>query len=144
MFSILRDKSMRRDILILIGLVIVGLAPTDSFSNPKIPSGAIPLTNEEIKVALGGKSFNFVVYDAAKSLTGSSTWDLERGAVSGKYVYDNQSPKKWKRIWYVEKNKNCTKKGNGKPECQNIYLDGEIFIEVTDDGTIHAVSTPVK
>jgi hypothetical protein len=144
MFSILRDKAMRRGILILIGLVIVGLAPTDSFSNPEIPSGAIPLTNEEIKVALGGKSFNFVVYDAAKSLTGSSTWDLERGAVSGKYVYDNQSPKKWKRTWYVENNKNCTKPRNAQPECQNIYLDGEIFIEVTDDGTIHAVSTLVK
>ena len=142
MLPILRDKAMGR--VILIGLVIVCLAPMDSFSNPEIPIGATPLVNEEIKATLGGKSFTFVVYDAAKSLTGTSTWDLERGAVSGKYVFDNKSPKKWKRIWYVENNKNCTKQRNAKPECQNIYLDGETFIEVTDDGTIHAVSTPVK
>ncbi len=135
---------MVRRVLMLSGVLIVALASVQSLADPKIPDGATPLTNEEIKAALGGKTFRFVVYDAKKSLTGTSTWDLERGAVHGNYVWDNQSPKKWKRTWYVENNKNCTKPRNKEPECQNIYLDGENFIEVTDDGTIHAVSTPVK
>ncbi len=135
---------MTRTILTMIVLVVIGLAPLSALSEPSIPEGAKPLTNEEIKAALGGKTFKFVVYDKGKSLTGTSTWDLESGAVYGKYVWNNQSPRKWKRKWYVKNNTNCTQPRNKEPECQNIYLDGEKFIEVTDNGTIHAVSTPVK
>ena len=129
-------------ILFVIGFLAIGLRPACTLADPAIPPGAQPLTNEEIKAALGGKTFKFVVYDAAKSLTGTSTWDLDRGAVYGTYVWDNQNPKQWKRKWYIENNKNCTQPRNKEPDCQSIYLDGEKFIEVTDDGTIHAVSTP--
>ncbi len=44
-------------------------------------SGYFALTNEAIKTVLGGKTFKFVIYDAPKSLTGTSTWDLDRGVV---------------------------------------------------------------
>lgn len=130
-------------ILILVALLAIGQNPNTALADPEIPPGAKPLTNEEIKAALGGKTFKFVAYDSPKSLTGTSTWDLGRGIVYGDYVYDNQSPGQWKRKWFVENNKNCTQPRNKDPECQNIYLDGEKFIEVTDDGTIHAVSTPI-
>ncbi len=130
-------------ILILVALLAVGPNPNAALADPEIPQGAQPLTDEEIKAVLGGKTFKFVVYDAQKSLTGTSTWDLDRGAVYGEYVWDNLSPRQWKRKWYVENDKNCTQPRNKAPECQNIYLDGKKFIEVTDDGKIHAVSTPI-
>ena len=130
-------------ILTLIAFLAMGSIQTAALADPEIPPGAKPLTNEEIEAALGGKTFRVVVYDNAKSLTGTSTWDLGRGIVYGDYVLDNQSPRQWKRKWFVENNQNCTQPRNQDSECQNIYLDGEKFIEVTDDGTIHAVSTPV-
>ena len=128
----------------------VALLTIATFSNaadadPEIPPGAKPLTNAEISALLAGRTFSFVVYDAAKSLTGTSTWDAHRKKVYGEYSWDKQSPKKWERKWYIVNGQNCTKPLDEKPaECQNIYLDGDGFIEVTDDGTIHAVSTPVE
>jgi len=130
-------------VLLLIALLAMGSIQNAALASPEIPPGAMPLTNEEIEAALGGKTFRFIVYDRSKSLTGTSTWDLGRGAVYGDYVWDNQDPKQWKRKWFIENNQNCTQPRNKDPECQNIYLDGENFIEVTDDGTIHAVSTPI-
>lgn len=130
-------------ILTLIAILAMGLVQNAALADPKIPPGAKPLTNEEIVAALGGKTFSFVAYDRAKSLTGTSTWDLGRGVVYGDYVWDNQSPKKWKKKWFVDNNQNCTQSRNKGPVCMNIYLDGEEFILVTDDGTIYSVSTPV-
>jgi len=113
-------------------------------SEPKIPEGAKPLNGAEIKVFLDGKTFRLVVYDAAKSLTGTSTWELDQGRVHGEYSWDNQDPKPWSRSWYVENNLNCTKPKGGEAECNQIYLDGQKFIEVRQDGVIHAVSTPIN
>lgn len=79
-------------ILTLFALLAIGQNPNSAQADPEIPPGAKPLTNEEIKAALGGKTFKFVAYDSPKSLTGTSTWDLGRGIVYGDYVYDNQSP----------------------------------------------------
>jgi hypothetical protein len=112
-------------------------------SEPKIPEGAKPLNGAEIKVFLDGRTFRFVVYDSAKPLTGTSTWQLNDGSVHGEYSWDNQSPKSWSRTWYLENDLNCTKPKKGDAECNHIYLDGEKFIEVRQDGVTHAVSTPI-
>jgi hypothetical protein len=113
-------------------------------SEPKIPEGAKPLNGAEIKEFLDGRTFRLVVYDAKKSLTGTSTWELNEGRVHGEYSWDNQDPKSWSRKWYVENDLNCTKPTKGDAECNRIYLDGEKFIEVRQDGVIHAVSTPLE
>jgi hypothetical protein len=113
-------------------------------SEPTIPEGANPLNGAEIKVLLDGKTFKFLVYDSEKSLTGTSTWELSKGRVHGEYSWDDQSPKPWSRDWYVENNLNCTKPNKGEAECNRIYRDGEKFIEVKQDGVIHAVSTPIN
>jgi len=113
-------------------------------SEPKIPEGAKPLNGAEIKAFLDGKTFQFVAYDSEKSLTGTSTWELNKGSAYGEYSWDNRSLKPWSRDWYVENDLNCTKPTQGDAECNHIYLDGEKFIEVRQDGVIHAVSTPVE
>ena len=133
-------------VLRIVAVAIVAatcLSAQVAHSNPKIPEGSKPLNGAEIKVFLDGKTFRFVVYDAAKSLTGTSTWELNKGRAHGEYSLDNQSPKPWSTGWYVENNMNCIKKKSGKVECNHIHLDGEKFIEVRPDGVIHAVSTPV-
>ena len=110
---------------------------------PSVPEDAKLLNSEEIKAALGGKTFKFVVYDKQKSLTGTSTWDPEREVAYGEFVWDRQSPKKWERPWFVKDDWNCIEQDKG-PECHKIYLDGENFFEVTESGVVHAVSMPIK
>jgi len=129
--------------IVVVAVVAIGISAIGAYAEPIIPEGAKQLNGAEIKVFLEGKTFRLVVYDAAKSLTGTSTWELNNGSVHGEYSWDNQSPKPWSADWYVESNMNCIKKKSGEVECHQIYLDGEKFIEVRQDGVIHAVSTPI-
>jgi len=129
--------------IVVVAVVAIGLSAPGAYAEPTIPEGAKQLNGAEIRVFLDGRTFRFVAYDSAKSLTGTSTWELNKGSAHGEYSWDNQSPKPWSRDWYVENNLNCTKPKTGEAECNRIYLDGEQFIEVRQDGVIHAVSTPI-
>jgi hypothetical protein len=133
----------------LIALLMVGCAPTKSTEitisaeTTTLPTDAKQLTGDQIRAFLAGNTFQFDVHDAGKPLTGTSTWESERGIVFGEYSLDHQSPKPWKRAWWVEGDKNCTRSGDNPPECQMIYVDGDRFFEIREDGGVHAISTPV-
>ena len=123
--------------------MVLGLVGGCASPGPSVPEDAKLLNGEEIKAVLGGKTFEFEVYDAKKSLIGTSTWDPERGIAYGHYVWDGQSKKTWERPWFVDGDRNCIRQDDG-PECHKIYLDGENFFEVTEGGVVHALSKPMK
>lgn len=135
---------MTRFSVILLCAILLSSASVGMADQPVLPENAERLTGEQIKRFLAGKTFRLVVYDAAKSLTGTSTWDSERGIAFGEYSWDRQPLKRWERRWWVDGDRNCTQASGGDVECQAIYVVGEQFYEIAEDGKLHAVSTPVR
>ena len=117
--------------------------PQLASSQPALPAGAKKLSGEQIRQRLGDRTFRFVVHDANVEVSGTSTWDLKSETVSGDYVWGGRSGK-WKKQWKIIDDRNCIGDGGGKPwECQNIFVNGDVYYEVRDDAVIHGVNTPL-
>lgn len=134
----------RRWTCLIMTLVLVSCATAGRSDSPRVPADAERLTGPAIRTFLAGNTFRFVVYDAAKALTGTSTWDSENGTVFGTFSWNLGPSKRWQRTWWVEGDRNCTRSEGKAPECQTIYAKGDQFWEVREDGQLHAMSTRVR
>ena len=108
--------------------------------DPKIPTGAQPLNEVEIRSLLDGKTFSFVAYD--ELLTGTSSWDAQAGAVSGDYLVKQMQRGIYAEGWFVDDGRSCTQSPGKKAVCRVIYRYGDGFIEANENGGIHAVFVP--
>ena len=131
-----------RSIAILTLILTATCSSAVTFADEQLPVGAMRIGDNEIRAKLAGRTFAFTVFDADKSLTGTSTWDAERRIVFGDYSWDNQSPKAWQREWFIKDDQNCTRPPNKEAECMTIFLHGDNFFEVNPDGSLHAISKP--
>lgn len=113
-------------------------------ANPDVPLDARPLVQGEIEIQLDGRSFQFEIYGEDKPLSGTSTWDLARGVVYGTYLWNNSHRGKWRRAWFVDGDRNCIKPPLRKAECRRIYGDGERFFQLSENGALYAVLTPLE
>jgi len=108
---------------------------------PKVPERA-PLTETQTRELLDGKTYEFVAYD--EPLTGTTTWNYDKGSVSGSYVWKNRERGEYTAKWFLKDGKNCTQSPNKQAVCQLVYPYETGFMEVTPSGVVHAVSTPVE
>ena len=119
-------------------LLTLGVASGAFADEPKVPEGATPLTEAEIKELLDGKTYEFVAYD--EPLTGTSTWNYDKQTVSGSYVWKKKDKGEYESKWFLQDGKNCTQSPKKDAVCQIIYTYKEGFMEVTPKGVVHAIS----
>jgi hypothetical protein len=124
-------------------IVLIPLSAMTSLAyagDPKIPAGAQPLNDAEIRSLLDGKKFSFIAYD--ELLTGTTSWDAQSGTVSGDYVVKQAQGGIYTQGWFVGEGKNCTQSPGKKAVCHMIYRYGDGFMEVNENGSAHSVSVP--
>ena len=121
----------------ILGSITAAMADT-----PEVPEGVAPLTETEILQLFDGKTFEFTSYD--EPVTGTTTWDDNKGTVSGSYILDEEQKGDFKIKWFLKDGMSCIDTGGKKPQCQIIYPYNTGFMEVRPDGVVHAVSTPVE
>jgi hypothetical protein len=124
-------------------LLLVGLWTLSAEADSGIPVSAEPLTKDQIESYLNGRIFRFEVFGEDKPLSGTSTWDLDRGVVYGTYLWNNAKEGRWRWVWYLDGDLNCTKPFLREAVCRRAYLHGESFIQVKEDGAVDAILTPV-
>ena len=130
-------------LLIVTALIAVLSATTPARAEaPKVPEGVEPLTAAQILELLDGNTFRFVAYD--EHLTGTTTWDYDKGVVSGDYVFKEEKKGTFEVPWFLKGDMCCILKRGKEQVCQIIYPYKNGFMEVRPDGIVHAVSVPVQ
>lgn len=127
-------------------LVFFALMPLTAMTSlayagdPKVPAGAQPLNDADIRSLLDGKKFSFIAYD--EPLTGTTSWDAQSVSVSGDYVVKQAQKGIYTKGWFVGEGKNCTQSPGKKAVCHIVYRYGRGFMEVNENGSVHSVSVP--
>ena len=131
--------------ILLIGLLVsADIWSLSAKAESGVPGSAEPLTKRQIESYMNGRMFRFEVFGENKPLSGTSTWDLERGVVYGTYLWNNAKEGRWRRTWYLDGDLNCTKPFLREAECRRVYLHGDRFLQVTEGGAVHAILTPLN
>jgi hypothetical protein len=129
---------MRRSLAIALAVS----ALSTSFSQaeePTLPGSAKLATREEFIAFVNGKTVDVVIYDAGKPLTAILKWDWKKKRISGSYVLDGKKGKVQAK-WTFDGDKACSQAGNHSKQCHAVYIDGDRFYEMRDDGKVHAIS----
>jgi hypothetical protein len=107
---------------------------------PELPTSAAIIPASKILELVKGKRILVTVYDSEKPLVADVKWEPKKSRVVGKYIFGGQPEGKVKVKFKVKGEKICFP--NDKSE--NCYVYHEIpngFVEVTDNGAVHAIST---
>lgn len=118
--------------------MLLSLCSVAQADDPKVPDGAVPMTEAEIITLLDGHRSKFTGYD--EPITGVSNWNYAKQTVSGTYSWDGAPDASFEVKWFLKDGKNCTQPKGKDPVCQIIYRTDDGFIEVNKKGQIHAVS----
>ncbi len=121
--------------LTLIGSVVA--------EEPTLPATAKKATQDEFIAFVNGKTVDVVIYDAGKSLSATLKWDWKKKRISGPYLLDGKKGKAVAK-WSFDGDKACSQAGAQPKQCHSIYIDGDQFFELRDDGKVHAVSVLKK
>jgi hypothetical protein len=106
---------------------------------PSLPANAKKATRDEFIAFVNGKTVDVIIYDAGKPLTATLKWDWKKKRISGSYVLDGQKGKVQTK-WSFDGDKACSQAGNQPKACHDVYIDGNQFYEMREDGKVHAVS----
>lgn len=107
---------------------------------PTLPATAVKATQDQFIEFINGKTVDAVIYDAGKSLTAILKWDWKKKRITGDFIFDGTQKGKVKAKWSFDGDKACSQSGTDPKTCHDVYLDGGSFIEMRDDGKIHAIS----
>jgi hypothetical protein len=105
-----------------------------------LPSSAKKASMEEFKAFADGKPLDVVIYDLGVPVTATLVWSWKDMLITGKALVNNKDKIDVKTKLSFDGGKACSD-DNGKPSCHLIYIDGNKFHEVRDDGAVHATST---
>jgi len=106
---------------------------------PTLPAAAKKVTQDEFIAFVNGKTVDVVIYDAGKSLSATLKWDWKKKRITGSYLLDGKKGKVSAK-WTFEGDKACSQAGSQPKQCHAIYIEGDQFFEMRDDGKIHAIS----
>lgn len=124
----------------LTAVVILALSASLAHAeDPTLPASAKKATQDEFIAFVSGKTVEVVIYDAGKSLTAILKWDWKKKRISGSYVLDGKKGKVQAK-WTFDGDKACSRAGSQPKECHSVYIDGDQFYEMRDDGNVHAIS----
>ena len=76
-------------------------------------------------------------------VTGTLKWDWKEELITGTALVNGKDKIDVKTRLSFEGDKACSD-NEGKPSCHAIFIDGDRFHEVRDDGDVHATSTLKK
>jgi hypothetical protein len=105
---------------------------------PAVPDGTKPATPEEFMKFVTGKTFEVVVYDLDTLTIAESKWDWKKKRVSGNFAAKGKRGN-FKISIEFKDGMACTKQKAGL-SCHTIYIAGNVFWEITEKGSVHAVS----
>jgi hypothetical protein len=107
---------------------------------PKPPTSAAIIPASKVLELVKGKRILVKVYDSEKPLVADVTWEPKKSSVVGKYIFGGQSEGKVNVKFKVKGDQVCFQ--NDKAfDCYTYYEIPNGFVEVTDKGNVHAIST---
>lgn len=122
-------------------LGLVACAETTS-SVPAVPDSG-PVPGAQIRSLVEGGPYDVRVFagrDAGTSGRGV-IWDFDAGTVSGNYLTEEGETGTFSLAAEVVGDRLCAGNADNRA-CHQIYAYQDGFMEVRDDGVVHAVSTP--
>jgi hypothetical protein len=123
-----------------VATVITAVSISACFAEePILPANAKKASQDEFIAFVNGKTVDVVIYDAGKSLTATLKWDWKKKRISGSYVFDGKKGKVQAK-WTFDGDKACSQAGNQSKACHAVYIDGDQFYEMREDGKVHAIS----
>lgn len=108
-----------------------------------LPASAKKATMDEFKALADGKAVTVEIYDIGVPVTATLTWNWKKKQITGSALVNGKDKIKVKTKLSFKDDKACAD-DKGKPNCHAIFIDGESFYEVNDDGSVHAMSTLKK
>ena len=126
-------KAMLAVLVVLLGF------NTTAFAED-LPATAKKATLDEFKAFADGKKVNVVIYDMGVDVVATLVWNWKKKQITGEALVNNKTKIKVKTPLSFKGDKACSE-DQGKPVCHLIYIDGDSFYEVRDDGKVHATST---
>ena len=115
--------------------LVPGLAAAET-----LPSTAKKATMDEFKAFADGKTVEVVIYDLEVPVTATLVWDWKNKRIKGTGLVNEKDKIKVKTKLSFREDMACSDQ-DGKPNCHQIYIDGNKFYEVREDGKVHATST---
>ena len=108
---------------------------------PAVPESAVKATLADLQKMLGGKSVSTTVYDMEMPVIARAKWNVKKKQVSGEFIAGAKDNGKFSRVLSTDGDMVCTKaKRDKQPTCFSVLIDGTSFYEVTESGTVHAIS----
>lgn len=133
---------MRRTLMIAVVPLGLAVSCTQTATTPGIPEGG-PLSGAEIRSLVDGGPYELRIFDGDLAGTvGRSTWDFGAATVSGTFTTAGGETGTFSQPIALEGNRLCA--GNGETRnCHFVYRYEDGFMEVTEAGAVHAISTPL-
>jgi len=125
----------------LLSLALCGTSTAYSLDRPEVPKTAKKLDAAGITALYENRraTYNNLTHDV--SLTGEIFYDLSAKVMFGTYVWNKKDKGLFTGKIWTKGDKFCNKPDKGKQECLDVYLDGQTYYEVGDDGRVTSVDT---
>jgi uncharacterized protein YuzE len=107
---------------------------------PNAPTSAAAIPASTVLELVKGKRILVKVYDSKKPLVADVKWEPKKSCVVGKYIFGGEPEGKVNVKFKVKGDKICFANDGGEG-CYTYYGIPNGFIEVTDKGKVHAIST---
>jgi hypothetical protein len=97
----------------------------------------------EIPAVVAGGPYALTIYDGEfAGTTGTSTWDFAAGMISGSFTTADGQSGTFSNPISVEGDKLCAGPADAK-QCHRVFAyENGGFLEINDDGSLHAASLP--
>lgn len=121
--------------------VVTSVNTVQPASPPAAPTDIKMASPEALQKTFGGKFVNVTVYDLGAPTIARLKWDWKKKRITGEYVYDGKDKGKVNSIISLDGDKVCAKgKTDKQPNCHSVVIEDNVFYEITDTGSVHAVS----
>lgn len=125
----------------IVGVAVLALLACAStcLAQEKLPATATKATMDQFKALADGKTVKVTIFDFDVPVTAELVWSWEKKSITGKaFVSGKSFPVN--SILEFDGERACAVVGE-QTTCHMIYIDGNSFYEVTNEGKIHAAST---
>lgn len=126
---------------VLLSVVFFLAGASSSLALEPPPATAKKASIEELKGIADGKPVSVVIFDEAVPITADLVWNWKKKTITGTALVNSKDKIKVAAKLSFKGDQACSTSGKDKPSCHTIFIDGNKFYEIRDDGKVHAVST---
>lgn len=118
------------------------LAPSvHALERPPLPPTAKKLDAKGIANLYGSRRATYNNYTRDVPLTGEIFYDLAGKIMYGTYIWNKKDKGLFTGKIWAKGDKFCNKPDKGPQECVDVFLDGQTYYEVGDDGQVTSIDT---